>query len=122
MSKVGFHRVDTWLIYEVDEDPGMWVAHSLNTDQIAMGQSVLDAYVELRKVMTILAEEYQKNPKLDIWTPAGPEVIARLEHARMLPKEIMEIAEIKLAGKRPRQKYQEPWGGRCKTLTVAVEV
>ena len=62
--------VDTWLIYRSDEDPGLWVAHSLNTDQLALGDCVVEAMVALKRVMAALLEMAAEDPTVEIISPA----------------------------------------------------
>jgi len=84
---------DIWLFYPSDDDPGMWVGHSILTDQIGMGESVLEAYIVLKRVIRALLEEAKANPGTRVFSPAPKEVIGRLQRSRPLPKSITERAE-----------------------------
>jgi len=88
---------DIWLFYPSEEDPGMWVGHSILTDQIAMGECVVEAYVALKRVVRALLEEAKENPRTKVFSPAAKEVVDRLRKSRPLPKEITERSEELLA-------------------------
>ena len=117
MSITGF--VDTWVIYQSTSKRGNWVAHSVNTDQIGMGTSVLNAYLELHRAMDILLAEAKKHKMADIIHPAPQEILDKLAHARPLPKKIVDIATMKLRGvKKALPRYKAPYGGKCQSLKV----
>ena len=99
MNKVPAEFTDTFVIYPSELEQGVWVAHSLNTDQIGTGECVLEAYVALLRALRALLEEAGKNPKLCLLNPAPKEVRDRCKHARRLPLEIVEIASMMLDGK-----------------------
>ena len=84
--------VDIWIIYPSDEDPGMWVAHSINTDQIALGKSKSEAYLELKQVMESLLDAVRNDPSIRLLNPAPREVRDMLKTARMLPQDWMDSA------------------------------
>ena len=46
---------DVCVIYRDKTNTDEWVGHALLTDQVVVGVSVLDAYIELRKALTNLA-------------------------------------------------------------------
>jgi hypothetical protein len=73
--------VDVWIIYASDDDPGMWVAHSINTDQLALGRSKLEAYVALKHVMKALLDAAEEDPSLRVLSPAPKEVREMLKTA-----------------------------------------
>ena len=89
--------VDVWVFYE-DRPNGHWIGHSLNTDQAAVGDCLLDAYVELHKAMDVLLAEARKDPRLNIFQSAPKEICDLAERSRKLPEEIREIAEMRLRG------------------------
>ena len=114
-----FEFVDTWVFYH-DGDSDRWVAHSLNTDQVGMGPSVFKAYVVLAKVIRSLLSEYRQNPKIRLLRLAPKEILDLVKNARPLPKEIAEVAEMKLRGDRPRHTPRPPYNGRARWLKTAV--
>ena len=122
MVPVHGHFIDTWVFYESEHEPGMWVAHSLNTDQIGMGTCVLDAYVALHRAMHVLLQAAASDPRIDAFRPAPSEIRRIRHHARPLPREVIEIAEMRMQGKRPRRKPKAPYGGRVRKLTAPVEL
>ena len=94
---------DIWIIYPSMEERGMFVAHSLRTDQIGMGPCVLDAYVNLALAMRALTKALREDPSLDILREAPPEVWGMLVDAEKLPDEIVHRAEKRLSGHRTRR-------------------
>ncbi len=122
MARLPKHFVDVWLLYLSDDEKGMWVAHSLNTDQVGMGKCALDAYIALYRAMQSLLEAASKDARINLFSRAPDEVRQRAKYARPLPKEIVEIAQMRLRGQRPRQRVGEPYGGRCKNLSTQVEL
>jgi len=90
----GFY--DTCVIYQ---DGHEWVAHSIMTDQIGVGDSVLDAYVALRRALTALLEAASDDPAITVFSLAPPAVRQRALKAKPLPRELLEIAEMRLGGK-----------------------
>ncbi len=93
------HRLrDVWLIYPSANEPGKFVAHSLCTDQVAVGGCVLDAYVELCRSVAVLIREAKQDSRIKLFQPAPEEVWRMVEQAKPLPKEIVEIARRMLHG------------------------
>ena len=83
---------DVWVIYPSTHEPGKCVAHSLYTDQIGVGDSALDAYLELARALRVLIREAARDPRVRLFDPAPEHVWKMLEESRPLPKEIVEIA------------------------------
>ena len=122
MARLPDRFIDTWVLYLSEDEEGMWVAHSLNTDQVGMGKCALDAYVALYKAMESLLEAASKDARIDLFSRAPEEVCRRARHARPLPKEIVDIAQMRLRGQRPRRRVGAPYGGRCRTLSAQAEL
>ncbi len=114
--------IDSWVLYLSDDEEGMWVAHSLNTDQVGMGTCALDAYVALYKAMQSLLEAASKDPRINLFRRAPDAICERVRHARPVPKEIVEIAQMRLRGRHPRRRVSAPYGGRCRNLSAQVEL
>ena len=89
---------DVWLIYQSDQDSGMWVAHSLKTDQIAMGDSVLHAYVVMKRVMRAFWEARAADPDIQI-EPAPKAILDKLKDAKPLENSLLDRAD-ELLGRR----------------------
>jgi hypothetical protein len=89
--------VDVWLIYPSAEDEGMWVAHSINTDQIALGHCKLAAYVALKHVVKALLDAADADPSIEVLSPAPQEVRDMLKIAKKMPQELLDRAEELLA-------------------------
>lgn len=114
---------DVWLIYPSEEDPGKWVAHSLNTDQLAVGDSVEEAYELLLQVMEELKRAWREDPDLDILSPAPEEVRSLLSRARPMPREIVErVARRRSGAAAERPKRKPPYGGRFRALKTDAEL
>jgi len=104
---------DVWLIYKSEEDLGMWVAHSLKTDQIAMGDCVLHAYTVLKRVMRAYWEAVAADPSIQI-EPAPKAVVDMLKDAKPLESELLGRAEGLLA----RRHIPQPAGDVFKALDL----
>ena len=91
---------DEWVIYPSELETGRYVAHSLRTDQVGVGKCVLDAYIELARCIRSVLREATRDKRIQVYQPAPQEVWEKLRHAVHLPKEIEEIAAMKLAGRR----------------------
>lgn len=92
---------DVWVIYPSQQDEGKYVAHSLRTDQLGVGECIVDALVELVLALRTLLKERRRDTRVDIYRDAPAEVWDMLNHAKRLPKEIEEIAQMRLEGKHP---------------------
>ena len=100
--------VDVWIIYPDKEDQGMWVAHSINTDQLALGRSKLEAYVALKHVMKALLDAAEEDPSLRVLSPAPKEVREMLKTAKQMPHAILGRAEELLARNETPQTDDKP--------------
>lgn len=115
--------VDICVIYQDVEVEGNWIAHSINTDHVAVGNCVLNAYVELEEVLNRLLREASRDKNIQFMSSAPQEIIDKLKHARPLPKELLEIAELRRNGKnKGRKPGKPPWGGRVRTLRADLEM
>jgi hypothetical protein len=115
MSGLLKNLVDTWLIYPSSEDPGLWVAHSLNTDQMAVGKSKLEAYVALKAVVRALLEAASEDEDIQVFCPASEQVRAMLPHAKPLDQGLLDRAEEILArrDKKTSAKWPRMPSGTC---------
>ncbi len=77
MVKVPDRFIDAWVFYLSEDEKGMWVAHSLNTDQIGMGKCVLDAYLALYKATQSLLAAASKDARINLFSRAPEEVCCR---------------------------------------------
>ena len=92
---------DVCVIYRDKTNTDEWVGHALLTDQVVVGVSVLDAYIELRKALTaLLLDALEDNDLPSIYSPTAPrdKLLEILATASPLPKEIEEIADMRLRG------------------------
>lgn len=92
MTRVPTNFVDICLIYRADE-PGKWVAHSLNTDQIALGDCMLEAFVHLRPVVMAYIEAAEADSDIPFLNPAPKEIRDRLASAKPLSNDLLARAE-----------------------------
>lgn len=93
---------ETCVIYESSED-GCWVAHGLRTDQIGMGNCVVDALADFMKAVDQVLKVASQGKNISVSRSAPPEILAMAKTARPLPREIYEIAHKKLYGHWPRE-------------------
>jgi hypothetical protein len=105
--------VEMCVIYRSEDERGMWVAHSINTDQIGMGRGILEAFVALKKALKAVIEEYNENPSTPLFTPAPAEIREKLKHSRPLPQALQDRAEELIAR---NKKTPPPYGGQFKSL------
>ena len=64
---------DVFVIYRDKTGTDEWVGHALLTDQVVVGVSVLDAYIELRKALTaLLLDALEDNDLQSIYSPTAP--------------------------------------------------
>lgn len=110
--------VDVWVIYPSSEDRDMWVAHSLNTDQLALGRCKLEAYVELKHVIKALLDAADTDPSLRVISPAPKEVRDMLKTAKPMPQELLDRAEELLA----RNEQQPADGKPSQTPPIDLEL
>lgn len=122
MTSMPKQFLDLCLIYEDEDTPGRWVAHSLNTDHVATGNNVISAMMALGRVLDALFSAARQDPKIRVFSPAPAEIRNRVMHARPLPLELLEILELKRQGHRARQPEREPYGGRFDALQAPLEV
>ena len=90
---------DVWVIYPSREDHGRYIAHSLRTDQIGVGECIVDAIVELTIALRTLAKETKRDPHLNPYRDAPTEVWDMLNRAKKLPAEVLEVAAMHLKGR-----------------------
>jgi len=107
MAKLPKHFCDPCVIYPAAED-GMWVAHSLNTDQLAQGDCVLHAYVELKRVMRAFIAEVNETPDIEVFTPAPREVWKMFAEAKPLPQSMVDRAEEIIERRHRRGSFRKP--------------
>jgi hypothetical protein len=116
MPKDPRNFVDICVIYRSADEPGMWVAHSINTDQIGMGKCILEAYIVLKKALHSLIEEYEKDPSKPLMSPAPVEIQERLKRARPLPKALLDRAEEVMGRSKRPSRTAQPYGGQFSSL------
>ena len=89
------------MIYWSKQDE-CWVAHSLRTDQIGLGQGPVYALADMIKavdqVMDVAAEDASITP----WREAPARVQNMVEKADVLPREMYEVAHRMALGEWPK--------------------
>jgi hypothetical protein len=98
--------MDECLIYHSDEDRA-WIAHSLKTDQLGFGDCVVNALVDLLIGTKNLLKLKKKDPEIEIFHQASPEIIAESEKAKPLPSVLWEVALERFHKKLPYQVYTD---------------
>ena len=99
MKTIDLH--DKVVIYQSKEDGG-WIAHSLRTDQIGYGDSIVDALADVMKAVDQVCRAAEQDPTLAYLRDA-PKLMKRLfKNAKPLPKEIYEVAHRKVHGQWPK--------------------
>ncbi len=91
---------DEAVIYYSRSD-GCWIAHSLNTDQVATGESVLEAYVELLSVIESLLSLAQEDKDILVVRKAPENILELADRAQPLPSDLYDYAYKKLHGTWP---------------------
>jgi hypothetical protein len=114
-SRGGF--CDVAVIYPSTHDKGKWVAHSLITDQIGVGDSVLDAFVDLRRALRTLLDAAHEDSSIEVFRAAPEEIRKKLLHAKKLPAEIIEIADMQVTGTYDVS-LAKPWKPTSRTLSA----
>jgi hypothetical protein len=113
--------LDVAVIYPSPNEKGKWVAHSIETDQIGVGECVLDAYVELLRAVRALLSAAERDSSIQVLRRAPDEVCAMLMTARKLPDEIVEIAALQVDGQFAAT-LDTPWTPAVKALSAPVTV
>lgn len=115
--------VDVCVLYHDADVPGQWVAHSLNTDHVAVGPTVLDALTDLCAVLDALLEEAHQNPNVRLFSPAPQEIRDKLAHARRMPRELIENMKLRREGSPvPHMATSVPYNGRVSTFEAQLAV
>src|SRR5438876_4446658 len=91
---------DSVLIYFSEEDDS-WIAHSLRTDQIGLGDDVVTALSNLIRAIDSLIELCKEDRTLALFRDAPADVKKRARAAKPLRRELYEIAHLKARGKWP---------------------
>jgi len=72
---------------EGDVEEGLWVAHSVRTDQVGVGHDPIEAVRELAACVRELLLEAASDDRVRVEQLAPAEVIRRISGARPLPEE-----------------------------------
>ena len=91
----------------------MWAAHSLRTDQVALGDSVLKAYVAMKRVMRVFWEAVGQDPSI-LLEPAPKDVCDMLKDAKPLEQAFLARAGQLLR----RREVPRPTGKIFKALDL----
>lgn len=91
---------DEFVIYYSVSDK-CWIAHSLRTDQIGTGISILPSLVDLLLALDTLAGFAGDNSAINLFRNAPSEVKKKAKAGQNLPHELYEIAYKKAFGKWP---------------------
>lgn len=91
---------DSIAIYYSEADE-CWVAHSLRTDQIGMGDRVVDALAAVMRAVDHVFQAAAEDSSIQPLQPAPDEVVRLFERAQPLPREVYEIAHKIVHGQWP---------------------
>ena len=83
MPKKSFE--DILIVYPSDCDPGKFVAHSVRTDQIGVGDNAVEAICELFSAVRDLLEEAAKDTSIVVECLAPDEVLRKFATAHKIP-------------------------------------
>ena len=93
---------DTCVIYYSRGD-SCWIAHSLRSDQIGTGESIVEALANLLRAVDHLLTLAESDDTLKILSAAPQSVKLKARSAQKLPNEVYEIAYKMIHGKWPKQ-------------------
>jgi hypothetical protein len=96
-------KEDRCVIY-YSKDDKCWIAHSLYTDQIGTGKSVLFALVKLMTVVDSLFAIYKEQKDIRVWRDAPQEIFKKAETSTPLSKMLYGIAHRIARGQWPKKK------------------
>ena len=100
MAKKGRFE-DTLVIYHSADDR-CWIAHSLETDQVGTGNSIVDAMADAIKAVHQVFALAREDRTIAYRRRAPREIFAIRKHAKRLPGEFFEVAHKKVHGKWPQ--------------------
>ena len=92
---------DQCVIYFSKEDDN-WIAHSLRTDQVGIGDCIIDALADLIKAVNSIIKEAAKDQTITVMREAPANIQKLLGKADELPREMVEIAYKKVHGQWPK--------------------
>jgi hypothetical protein len=91
---------DVCLVRWSKED-NCYVAHSMQTDQVGTGDCIVHALADLMRAVRDLLDLAAHDPSIQVLKPAPAEFQRMVKHAKMLPREVYEIAHKMVHGKWP---------------------
>jgi hypothetical protein len=91
---------DTLVIYRSQED-GCWIAHSLRTDQVGVGDRIVVALADAIKAVHQVSDLAAGDSTIRLRREAPPDVQEMARRAKPLPREIYEIAHKMVHGQWP---------------------
>ena len=89
---------DRLVVYRSDED-GCWVAHSLRTDQVGTGDSIVSALADVIRAVYQVCATAEADDTIAYLREAPPEVQRLADRVEQLPEELVDEA-ARLAGGR----------------------
>lgn len=107
--RIDQHKIepfDETAVIVYSEEDRAWIAHGLRTDQIGIGNRIVEALADLLKAIDQICETASHDESLAYLREAPPEIQKRAERAKMLPKEMYEVAHKMARGEWPN--YVDP--------------
>lgn len=98
MTKIGLQ--DIAVIYHSQEDEG-WIAHSIHTDQVGIGNTPTNALAELIRLVDKLLALASADDSVAFLRKAPDEVIEHVKQSKPFPIEWFEVAHKKARGEWP---------------------
>ena len=89
------------LIY-YSKTENLWIAHGLRTDQIGVGDCVLDAYVDYLHGMIDLVDLSKEVDHIEIFRTPPKKILKKAEKAQLLPRELYDVAYKRVHGDWPQ--------------------
>lgn len=102
---------DHFVVYRSteEEDERRYVAHSIRTDQVGMGDDMEEAIVDLFAALRTLFAEAERDPRVVVAQKAPEEVVDRFLESPRLPDEIWSRVFSRLRGIRHEEEgYWQP--------------
>lgn len=93
---------DVYVIYWSRPDD-CWTAHSLRTDQIGIGDCVVEALSGLIRAVDHIVHFAERDDTLAVFREAPSAVRKKAENAQKLPEEVYEIAYKRVHGDWPKR-------------------
>jgi hypothetical protein len=93
MAKKTKTRPEDYLVIYHSQEDDCWIAHSLRTDQIGTGDSILSALTDALRAVEQVWNLSQEDPSVAFLREAPPEIQQMEKTAKRLPREIYALRD-----------------------------